>query len=144
MKLRIRTSVHQSYQQVWAGFDRNLFLLLNPPFPPVKVLRFDGCHKGDEVHLELNFLLFRQVWKSNIVDQQMDAEEIYFVDEGFQLPFFLKYWRHRHRILRRGNQAEIVDDISFRTPFFLFDYLLYPVMYLQFAYRKPIYRKVFG
>jgi len=144
MKLRIRTSVHQSYQQVWAGFDRNLFLRLNPPFPPVKVLRFDGCHKEDEVHLELNFLLFRQVWKSEIVDQQMSAEEIYFVDEGFQLPFFLKYWRHRHRILRRGSQAEIVDDISFRTPFFLFDYLLYPVLYLQFAYRRPIYRKVFG
>jgi ligand-binding SRPBCC domain-containing protein len=144
MKLRIRTSVHQSYRQVWAGFDRNLFLRLNPPFPPVQVLRFDGCHTGDEVHLELDFLLFRQTWKSKIVDQQMSAEEIYFVDEGFQLPFFLKYWRHRHRILRRGSQAEIVDDIAFRTPFFLFDYLLYPVMYLQFAYRKPIYRKVFG
>jgi ligand-binding SRPBCC domain-containing protein len=126
------------------GFDRQLFLLLNPPFPPFSLLRFDGCHRGDIVEVELNFLFFRQVWKSEIVDQQMGAEEISFVDEGRQLPFFLKYWRHRHRILRWGNQSEIVDDISYRSPFLLFDYLLYPVMYLQFAYRRPIYRKVFA
>jgi ligand-binding SRPBCC domain-containing protein len=144
MKLRIRTRVNQNYQRVWAGFDRELFLLLSPPFPPISLLRFDGCHRGDVVEVELNFLFFRQVWKSEIVDQQMGADEISFVDEGRRLPFFLKYWRHRHRILRRDNQSEIVDDITFRSPFVLLDYVLYPVMYLQFAYRRPIYRKVFA
>jgi len=144
MKLCIRTQVNQNYHQVWAGFDRQLFLLLSPPFPPVSLRRFDGCHRGDIVEVELNFLFFRQVWKSEIVDQQMGADEVSFIDEGRRLPFFLKYWRHHHRILRRGNQSEIVDDISYHSPFLLFDYLLYPVMYLQFAYRRPIYRKVFA
>ncbi len=140
----LRTVVNQPYQRVWLGFDRELFLKLSPPFPPVRLLRFDGCRKGHVVQLELNFLLFRQRWDSLITEQKSDAEEIYFIDEGQQLPFFLRYWRHRHRILRRGAHSEIVDDISFRTPFLLCDYLCYPILYLQFLYRKPIYRRVFA
>ena len=144
MHLVIRTAVDQSPDRVWEGFDRKLFLSLNPPFPPVQLLRFDGCRVGDEVHLELNFLLFRQVWESVITEQQQTPEEIWFVDEGRKLPFFLRYWRHRHRLLRRGNRTDIVDDITFRSPFILFDYLLYPVLCLQFLYRKPIYCRTFG
>jgi ligand-binding SRPBCC domain-containing protein len=37
----------------------------------------------------------------------------------------------------------IIDDITFRTPSILTDYLFYPLLYLQFLYRKPIYKKVF-
>jgi hypothetical protein len=64
MRIRITTLVTQNYRQVADRFDQNLFKALNPPFPPVKLLRFDGSRKGDEVHLQLNFLLFKQVWKS--------------------------------------------------------------------------------
>ncbi|MES2733991.1 MAG: hypothetical protein V4714_19745 [Bacteroidota bacterium] len=143
MRIIIRTPVKQSYQQVWASFGRDLFLKLAPPFPPVKLIRFDGCQTGDIVSMELNFLLFRQVWESAIVAQESNSEEIYFIDEGRKLPFFLQYWHHRHRILRRGAQAEIIDDITFRSPFRLLDFLLYPVLYLQFVYRRPIYKKLF-
>lgn len=143
MHILLKTTVAQPVGQVASRFNRQLFEALNPPFPPVRLLRFDGSRTGDEVHLELNFLLFRQVWKSRITDDQSSAEEISFVDEGIQLPFFLSYWRHRHRIIRVGNQSQIVDDITFRSPFFLMDFLLYPVLYLQFLYRKPIYRRYF-
>ena len=143
MRLIITTPVNQSCAHVWAGFDRDLFLRLSPPFPPVALLRFDGCLPGDEVHLELNFLLFRQRWESRITEQQRTPEEIYFIDEGQKLPFFLQYWRHHHRLLCRGANTEIVDDITFRAPAWLPDFLLYPILYLQFRYRRPIYRRVF-
>jgi ligand-binding SRPBCC domain-containing protein len=147
MHILLKTQVEQPLPTVWAGFDRSLFKSLSPPFPPVDVIQFDGCLKGDIVHLQLNFLLFRQDWISQIVDQKSANEEIYFVDQGTKLPFFLSYWKHHHRLLRSadkgGEQTIVVDDITFRTPFLLTDYLLYPILWLQFAYRKPIYKRIF-
>lgn len=143
MHLQIRTHVEQSLPTVWAGFNRSLFDQLSPPFPPVRVLRFDGCQRGDQVHLALNLLITRQNWVSLITDQQTTDAEIYFIDEGTRLPFFLSYWRHRHRLLRNGNETIIVDDITYRTPFRLTDYLLYPFLWAQFAYRQPVYRRIF-
>jgi len=144
MHLTLRTRVSESLPNVWAGFDERLFTKLSPPFPPVKVLRFDGCRAGDVVHLRLNFLLFGQDWISLITDQQETADEIFFVDEGTQLPFFLSSWRHKHRLIRHNNQTLIADEITYRTPGgWLTDLLFYPLLWLQFAYRKPIYRTVF-
>ena len=144
MKLKIQTSVEKNYRQVWEGFTEDLFNQLSPPFPPVKVIQFDGCHKDDVVELELNFLLFKQRWKSLITDQQSTNAEIFFLDEGVKLPFFLTFWKHRHRIIKNGDSTIIADEIEFRTPTLLTNYLFYPLLWLQFAYRKPIYRKVFG
>ena len=144
MHLVLKTRVGQPLTAVWTGFDRALFDRLSPPFPPVEVVRFDGCRKGDVVHLRLNFLLFQQDWISLIIDQQTGTDEIYFIDKATQMPFFLHYWQHRHRLLRDGSGGTIiVDDITFQTPFQLTDYLMYPLLWLQFAYRKPIYRRIF-
>lgn len=150
LNLIIDTPVHQSVSDVWRGFDRQLFDQLSPPFPPVDVIRFDGCLRGDVVHLRLNFLLFKQDWTSDIIDQQTlktgdSIDEIFFIDKGVKLPFFLKFWQHRHRLLRNESDGTIIrDDITFSTPFWLLNYLMYPLMWVQFAYRKPIYRKRFG
>jgi ligand-binding SRPBCC domain-containing protein len=143
MKISLSTPVQHNYRQVWAGFTRELFDQLSPPFPPVKVVRFDGCQKGDTVHLRLNFLIFKLDWISSIIDQETTDQEIYFIDKGTKLPFFLSYWHHKHRIIRDGDHSRIVDEITFRTPTLLTDFLIYPVMYGLFAYRKPIYRSVF-
>ena len=99
MQLALSTTVNGTIQQVFNGFNQDLFLQLNPPFPPVRVLRFDGTQIGDEVHLELNFLFFRQIWISHITAFETTETEILFVDEGRQLPFFLTSWRHRHRVV---------------------------------------------
>lgn len=144
MHLLLRTKVNQPLPSVWKGFDRTLFDQLSPPFPPVDVVRFDGCAQGDVVHLRLNFLVFRQDWISLITEQKTTNEEIYFIDQGTQLPFFLTHWHHRHRLVRDSPDSTlIIDDITFKTPFWFTDYLMYPLMWLQFAYRKPIYRRVF-
>jgi len=149
LNLVLDTIVRQPVSTVWHGFDRQLFDQLSPPFPPVEVVQFDGCLTGDVVHLRLNFLLFRQDWTSDIIDQQTLktgnlVDEIYFIDKGVKLPFFLRFWQHRHRLLRHESGGTIIrDDITFSTPFWLTNYLMYPLLWVQFAYRKPIYRKRF-
>lgn len=144
MHLKHTTEVNQDYISVKEGFTEELFIKLNPPFPRVKLKRFDGCKKGDIVALELNFILFKQLWKSEIVEDNLTEKEFYFIDEGRKLPFFLKYWRHRHRIIKNGNGSKIVDDVTFHSPFRFIDFLLYPVLGAQFWYRKPVYRKFFN
>jgi ligand-binding SRPBCC domain-containing protein len=143
MKITIQTPVDQDYLQVKAGFTESLFKKLAPPFPPVKVLRFDGCEKGNQVALELNFLLFRQKWISLITDDLTTEKEFYFIDEGTTLPFFLGKWKHKHRIISDGKGAVIRDEIDFEGPLAWVTPLLFPVLWLQFWYRKPIYRKIF-
>lgn len=144
MKIKLTTHVAQNYKAVMEGFTEDLFLKLNPPFPPVKLLRFDGCKKDDVVALELNFIFFKQQWVSLILEDGLDEKEFYFIDSGTKLPFFLHYWRHHHRIIRRAQGSKIVDDITFRSPFLIMDVLLWPVLWLQFLYRKPIYKKIFA
>ncbi len=145
MKIKLRTPVAASLPAVWRGFDESLFKKLSPPFPPVKLVRYDGSHVGDVVSLELNFIFFKQKWTSHIVEQQETQEEIYFIDKGVKLPFFLAFWQHKHRLIRDPAGGTIIaDEIEYRTPFLLFDYLMYPVMWGQFAYRGPIYKRVFS
>jgi ligand-binding SRPBCC domain-containing protein len=143
MKITIKTTVEQDYLSVKEGFNESLFTKLSPPFPPVKLVRFDGSEKGDLVSLELNFIFFRQKWVSEITEDKTTEEEFYFIDQGIELPFFLKYWRHKHRIIKSGEKSIIRDEISFKAPFTLLTLLLYPAMLLQFGFRIPVYKKIF-
>ena len=143
MQIHLETHVEQGYLDVKAGFNESLFKKLSPPFPPVRLLRFDGSEKGDLVTLELNFIFFRQKWTSEITEDQTTNLEFFFVDQGIELPFFLKKWRHKHRVISNGIGSIIRDEIDYEAPFGLLTYLLFPAMWLQFAFRKPIYRRIF-
>lgn len=143
MKINIETQVQQDYLKVKDGFNETLFTKLSPPFPPVKLLRFDGSKTGDLVSLELNFLFFKQKWTSKITDDKTTEQEFYFIDKGVELPFFLKEWQHKHRIINTKEGSIIRDEITYKSGFSLLTLLLYPALYIQFLYRKPIYRKIF-
>ena len=144
MKITINTNVDQGLTQVIDGFNAELFLKLNPPFPTVELVQFDGCKTSDIVSLELNFIFFKQMWTSKITEDEQTPDSFFFVDEGIKLPFFFKSWRHKHLLCRQGDKTVITDAITYRTPFILLDWIMYPFLYLQFLYRKPVYRKVFG
>lgn len=135
--------MNASLEQVKAGFTQDLFLSLNPPFPPVKLLQFDGCIKGDKVALELNFLFFKQQWVSDIAEDSETADAWHFVDIGTRLPFFLKTWQHHHGVRRKDKGSLIIDDITYTTGTLLTDLLLYPALLGQFLYRKPVYKRIF-
>nr|WP_209331095.1 hypothetical protein [Lunatimonas salinarum] len=145
MHITLSTQVDQHYLKVKEGFSSELLLKLNPPFPTVRLTRFDGSEVGDLVSLEINMLIAKVNWTSKITNSAITAEEYYFVDEGVSLPFFLRKWKHKHRIIRQGDEQTVIrDEISFSGRFSLLTPILYPVLYFQFLYRKPIYRKVFA
>jgi ligand-binding SRPBCC domain-containing protein len=145
MHILIKTPVERHYKEVLQDFDEELFKELAPPGVPFKLLRFDGSKKGDEVHLQIGAGPFKQVWIALIVEDGETEEEAFFIDEGKQLPFPLAYWQHRHRVRKRPEGgSEIIDDITFRTRWRLLDPFVYPFLWLQFWYRRPIYRRVFG
>lgn len=143
MHIQITTQVKAGLATVQQGFNESLFRKLSPPFPVVDVERFDGCETGDVVVLRLQFGLFSQVWESTITSHREESTSWEFVDEGTRLPFFLKSWRHRHLVVAQSTGARIVDDIHYTTGTLLTDVLLFPALWLQFVYRKPIYRRVF-
>ena len=145
MRIAIHTPVKQNFLAVFKNFDQALFVALAPPFPKTKLLRFDGSQPGDKVAIELNFGLFRQTWASLITESNITGQEAYFVDQGQQLPWPLKFWQHKHLVKRNPAGGAIISDlIQYRTASLLIDLLLYPFMLAQFSYRKPIYKRYFN
>lgn len=140
MRIRISTLVDENYKKVFSMFNREFFIKLAPPLFKFELKNFDGCITNDLVHIELDFVLFKQDWISLISDHGADSDELYFIDEGIKLPFFLKYWKHKHRIQNYNGKTRIVDDIIYTTPNKLLDILIYPSLYFMFYYRKHIYQ----
>ncbi|MEQ8549155.1 MAG: hypothetical protein RIC03_14675 [Cyclobacteriaceae bacterium] len=144
MKIRFETPLKASPEDVYNQFNEQLFTALNPPFPKVNLKRFDGSKTGDIVSLQLNFLVFKQDWISEIIEDKEDNGSFYFIDKGIKLPFFLSFWIHRHEINRTATGSSIVDSIEYKTGTLLTDFLMYPAMFFQFSARKPIYKKYFN
>jgi ligand-binding SRPBCC domain-containing protein len=143
MKIFISTRIEKNYRDVFALFNEKLFKALKPPLVNLEVERFDGCKKGDEVHLKISPLhLKTERWISHIVDFHDDSEQIYFIDIGVVIPFPLKSWRHIHRIERVGeNKCNVIDDIDFTSGNAILDRFLYPVFFMMFKLRGPIYKR---
>jgi ligand-binding SRPBCC domain-containing protein len=144
--ISIKTTVRRPLAEVKSKFNRALFLALSPPFPKALVEKFDGCSPGDKVQLTLNFILFKQQWHGVITEESSTDVEWYFIDEGEILPFPLKSWKHKHalRVDASSGKTLIHDYISFSTGSWLLDRLSYPLFFMMFYYRKPIYRKYFA
>jgi ligand-binding SRPBCC domain-containing protein len=144
MQFSITTLVHGAPTDIFERFDQQLFTALAPPFPRIDVQRFDGCLAGHTVHVELDFLLFRQSWISIITEHHKAEHEIIFEDTGTTLPFFLSAWRHRH-IIRyvSDSTSHIIDDIMFESYHPVISFFMAPLIIMQFLYRKPIYKRYF-
>jgi ligand-binding SRPBCC domain-containing protein len=145
MHILLRFPVAQPPARVLAGFTRQLFEALAPPFPKLHVLRFDGCHTGDQVTIELQAGPKRWRWDSLITDDGVLPDGThYFVDEGQVVPAPLRQWRHRHLIVPApGGGSIITEDITYSTGRRWLDVLIYPAMWAQFRLRGPVYRRWF-
>ena len=140
MKIKLTSEVKGHYKDVFRSFDRKLFEFLLPR--GAKVLRFDGSARGDCVHLKFTFPMTAE-WVSEIVEDGIRDDCCYFVDEGVHVPLGIKTWRHKHIVHNKGKNAVIEDDIEFSTGDVIFDYLLYPILYLAFVPRVNMYKKYF-
>ncbi len=144
MKIRFETKVQKRLSAVKAAFDQELFLALKPPGMQLKLIRFDGCKPGDEVHLKMGAFGLLQDWVSHITSSIEDEKQWQFVDEGQVIPWPLKHWKHVHRVESIGDsEALIIDDIEFTAPNSALTALLFPSLWLSFSVRPSRYRKFF-
>ena len=142
MKIFIKTKVKNSLPNIHAKFNREFFENLAPPIVDLTIERFDGCLKGDEIHLSLKlFGLVNSKWVSRITTSEYNAQEFYFIDEGLLLPPPLTQWRHVHSVEKiDANNCFVIDSIEFKTNSPLLDKVIYPALYAMFLYRRPIYK----
>ena len=143
MHILIKTRIEKNFQLLFPKFNIELFKALSPPLMNLMVERFDGCKKGDEIHLKMDlFGKFNQRWISQITEVVRTDYQIYFVDEGTLLPAPLTKWKHHHRIVKIHELASfVIDDIEYSTGNKAIDLAIYPVLYLMFLLRKPIYKR---
>lgn len=84
-----------------------------------------------------------QRWLSEITNEQHEPGKLHeFVDVGRKLPFFLSSWEHRHTLVQKGADVEIIDDITFTTPFPIPALFVYPQLKRVFTFRQPVYRQL--
>ncbi|SOE20150.1 Ligand-binding SRPBCC domain-containing protein [Spirosomataceae bacterium TFI 002] len=145
MELKIQTTVQRDHLYVWQNFNQTLFEKLSPPFPKAKLIQYDGNEVGCKVDIELDFLIFKNRWLSVITENGETKNGLYFRDQGEKLPFFLGKWSHKHIIEPYQNgQTIIKDEVSFEAPIPWLSFLLYPLIWGQFLWRIPIYKRTFS
>jgi ligand-binding SRPBCC domain-containing protein len=138
MNIILRSKVNGDLKAVYNRFDAKLFKYLLPP--GAQLIEFGGSNKGDVVHLKLPIA---GEWISEITENGISAETCYFIDEGRQLPFPLKKWRHKHILHAAGENTIIEDNMTFSTGNSLTDLLFYPVLLLSFLPRIWQYKSYF-
>jgi ligand-binding SRPBCC domain-containing protein len=144
MNLLFKTPIRRPVEVIKEGFNRDLFLNLAPSLIPFQLKRFDGCVKGDEVHVEVGPGFFKQEWISLIASSETNASGWSFMDEGKVLPWPLKSWKHHHRVDKLSpSESLIVDDIHYRTSSVVLDFLIKPFLWSVFAIRPRRYKKFF-
>ncbi len=143
MNIQLKTKVDGNYKEIMKRFDRDLFEALKPKGAKMKIEKFTGSKKGDIVHIKFLFPI-KTEWISEITEDGENEKESYFIDEGVKLPFPLSYWKHRHVVEKISeDKSYIIDDMTFKGPFFLITWLMYPAIFLGFYPRKKIYRDYF-
>lgn len=144
MKIFFETTVEKPFETVRDNFNEELFAYLKPPGVTVDIERFDGCKKGDEVHLLLHTLGKKQKWISLITDSGGDKDSWYFIDEGKETPWPVTNWKHIHTVTKLSDDTcKITDDISYDcSPKWIAPFAA-PALWLSFAIRPFKYQKFF-
>lgn len=144
MNIVFHTPINLPVESVKKGFTQDLFVHLAPGLIPFKLIRFDGCLKGNEVHIALGPSPFAQKWVSLITFEETNTQGWSFIDEGKKLPWPLSYWKHHHRVDKVSEtKSLIVDDIKYEcSPAFLTP-IMKPFLWYVFSIRPKRYRSFF-
>jgi len=138
MNITLRSKVKGELIAIYNRFDDNLFRYLLPP--GAQLIEFGGSKKGDVVHLKLPIA---GEWVSEITENGASEDTCYFIDEGRELPFPLKKWKHKHILHRAGNSTIIEDNMNFSTGYIITNILFYPILFLSFLPRLWQYNHYF-
>lgn len=144
MKIKYVTTIaNKSLNCIKKHWNDELLSAVSPPFPLLKVMRFDGNTRGSKIAVELNFLAFKARIVNEIVEYHENDQIFTFTDVGAELPPFLKSWKHVHTIEQKGENCLITDDVDYETGVSALDLLLYPSFQGMFLYRQPKYKAYF-
>ena len=145
MRFTVVTPVSGIPVEIFQKFQRPLLEALVPPWAKITIHRFDGSVKGDKIELNVKLLgLIDQAWENLVTENFESDRECFFVDEGTKMPFPVTFWKHKHRIIGLKSGSEIRDEIEFHCNSIFLEWIMFPVVWIQFVWRKPIYKKVFG
>ena len=143
MRIILKTAVPGNYKEVIELFNEDLFLALKPPGASLELVEFGGSKTGDRVNIRFGFPINKN-WISVITDDGVNKRSAWFIDKGLEMPFGLKKWQHKHLVHNDGpNRSIIEDNIQFHGPNILINYFLYVLFYIQFSFRKPVYKRFF-
>ncbi len=145
MKIYFETTVAASFETVKENFNEKLFSALKPTGLGFNIKRFDGVHKGNEIHLEVSLPSFlSRKWVSVVTHEEGSARAWSFIDEGKILPWPLTRWRHAHWVIKLNEKhSKIIDDIYFECSFSVLGPVIKPILWSIFAVRPALYRKYF-
>lgn len=134
-----KTTLEASLPNVWRFFSINENLTRVTGFPKVTVNGDRYLYEGALIDLSLQFMFIKVRWKG-VVSEVVD--DVYFVDEGRDIPFPFQSWRHVHAFKAvSGSETAMIDQVTYGSslPPFLVNFLLSRM----FADRKRQLNKLF-
>jgi ligand-binding SRPBCC domain-containing protein len=141
--ITLNTKVQGSVEEVFARFDQELFQYLKPPTFIADIVLYEGSAIGNRVSVAFK-LPWRSLMEVEITEIHLEPSHSYFVDQGIQMPFGIKSWRHAHHVIASGPCVVIRDQITFESKYRLANLFIWPAFYISFYLRKPQYKKYFG
>ena len=126
-------------KKVKSEFNNILFLKHLTKLLPVKIIEWDGTYDGAKAHLAFWFF----GWRDFIVNHKENSENkisFSFVDEGINLPFYLKNWRHKHEAYKENDFIIIKDEVNFTADSKFLDLFLFPLLVMPILIRKIFYK----
>lgn len=137
--LVINTTLKASVDEILSNFNAETMQEATPPFINLEVTRFDGVEYANQTHMITSIFGHYQSWIIEVMQTKKTQDGIIIRTEATECPFPFNLWIHTYHIHELGNgMTKITDNIKFKTENFLFDLLIYPIVYFIMYYRKPI------
>ncbi len=131
-----------SPEEIMGIFDFSFLSELSPPMMKPEAVVYEGNRPGAKIHFRLKTPFGKKDWKGEINGYGETPDEIWFSDEGKEIPFGIKTWHHKHRLIKTEYGTKIRDEVEVTFKNALLTPLLAPGIWLQFLYRKPLYSKI--
>ncbi|GEL08281.1 SRPBCC family protein [Salisediminibacterium halotolerans] len=107
------TLIPRPLNDTWDFFQKNENLAAITGFPKVKVFGDHLVEQDAEVKLKLHFGFISLNWHGRITE--LSAER-YFIDEGEDIPFPFKSWRHVHAFKAVDESTtKMIDRVTFES-----------------------------
>ncbi|UTR09914.1 hypothetical protein MM300_18815 [Evansella sp. LMS18] len=135
-RFEYKTVIKKDRRLVWDFFSDPANLQKITSFPRVQVIR--DSEQEERIKIKLNFFLFRITWYAVITEKR---DQDYFIDEGDNLPFPLRHWKHTHQFESSGTGTIMTDKVEYRA--FAPDFLVKMMLILMFKSREKKIRSIF-